>query len=178
MFRTFLRGLPIVFAIAATPVAVQAQDMDHSGHGANAATMEHGAMDHGAMEGVSGAEDALLAYRAALEARDAAAMTVLFAEDSAIFENGKAEGSFGEYMDHHLGPELKSMKAFTFTDPTLSVTRSSNMAYGHETYGYRIDLADGRVIERDGIATSVLSYDASGWKIVQYHSSSRAPRKP
>ena len=34
----------------------------------------------------------LKAYRTALEARDADAMSALFAESSAIFENGKAEG--------------------------------------------------------------------------------------
>ncbi|XAP78927.1 nuclear transport factor 2 family protein [Citromicrobium bathyomarinum] len=110
--------------------------------------------------------------------RDAAGMSALFAETSAIFENGKAEGSFANYMDHHLGPELDAITSFTFTDPTLSVTRNGHMAYGYETYGYRIELEDGRVIERDGVATSVLSHDESGWKIVQYHSSSRAPRRP
>jgi ketosteroid isomerase-like protein len=103
-------------------------------------------------------------------------MSALFAESSAIFENGKAEGSFANYMEHHLGPELHAIKSFTFSDPTLTVTRMGHMAYGYETYGYRIELEDGRVFERDGVATSVLSHDASGWKIVQYHSSSRAPR--
>ena len=97
---------------------------------------------------------------------------------SIYFENGKAEGSFANYMEHHLGPELDAITSFTFTDPTLSVTRNGHMAYGYETYGYRIELEDGRVIERDGVATSVLSHDESGWKIVQYHSSSRAPRRP
>jgi len=82
------------------------------------------------------------------------------------------------YMEHHLGPELDAITSFTFTDPTLTVTRKGHMAYGYETYGYRIELEDGRVIERDGVATSVLSHDESGWKIVQYHSSSRAPRRP
>ena len=31
-------------------------------------------------------------------------------------------------------------------------------------------------IERDGVATSVLTHGHSAWKIAQYHSSSRAPR--
>ena len=84
--------------------------------------------------------------------------------------------SFANYMEHHLGPELHAIKSFTFSNPTLTVTRMGHMAYGYETYGYRIELEDGRVFERDGVATSVLSHDASGWKIVQYHSSSRAPR--
>ena len=125
---------------------------------------------------VAGAEETLKAYRTALEARDAQAMRALFAEDSAIFENGKAEGSFANYMEHHLGPELDAIVSFTFTDPTLTVTRMGHMAHAYETYGYRIELSDGRVIERDGVATSVLAHDADGWRIVQYHSSSRALR--
>ena len=36
--------------------------------------------------------------------------------------------------------------------------------------------ADGRVIDLEGVVTSVLTHDANGWKIVQYHSSSRPPR--
>ena len=106
----------------------------------------------------------------------AQAMGALFAEESTIFENGKAEGSFANYMEHHLGPELDAIVSFTFSDPTLTVTRMGHMAYAYETYGYRIELADGRVVERDGVATSVLAHDADGWKIVQYHSSARAPR--
>ena len=111
-----------------------------------------------------------------LTSRDAEAMAALFAQESFIYENGKAEGSFTHYMEHHLGPELDAITSFTFGEPTLAVTRMGHMAYGRETYTYRIELADGRVIDREGVATSVLAHDADGWKIVQYHSSSRAPR--
>lgn len=31
-----------------------------------------------------------------------------------VFENGKAEGSFAQYMEHHLGPELGEITEFTF----------------------------------------------------------------
>nr|WP_248284477.1 nuclear transport factor 2 family protein [Qipengyuania pacifica] len=37
-------------------------------------------------------------------------------------------------------------------------------------------IKDGRVIERDGVATSVLTHEGGEWKIAQHHSSSRAPR--
>ena len=65
---------------------------------------------------------------------------------------------------------------FTFTNATVNVRIVSHVAFGHETYRYRIALKDGRVIERDGVATSVLTHGHSAWKIAQYHSSSRAPR--
>lgn len=172
MINSPMRLLPVALAFALSPVPAVAQDMDHSGHADH-----HAANDASEVNDVSGAEDVLKAYRSALVARDAGAMADLFAISSAVFENGKAEGSFSNYMEHHLGPELDEIVSFTFSEPTLSVTRHGHLAYGHETYGYRIELADGRVIERDGVATSVLAHDASGWKIVQYHSSSRTPRK-
>ncbi len=171
MTKIFSRIASIALAFALMPTAASAQQMDHlSNEGHQMHAMDASADD------VAGAEEALKAYRTALEARDADAMFALFAESSAIFENGKVEGSFGNYMEHHLGPELHAIKSFTFSNPTLTVTRMGHMAYGYETYGYRIELEDGRVFERDGVATSVLSHDASGWRIVQYHSSSRAPR--
>lgn len=169
MTRNILRWVPGALAIAFSPVPALAQDEAHAGHHAADQALE--------VNDISGAENLLKAYRDALEARDANAMTALFAQTSAIFENGKAEGSFSEYMEHHLGPELDAIKSFIFTAPAMNVTRIGHIAYGYETYGYRIELTDGRVIERDGVATSVLAHNDDGWKIVQYHSSSRAPRK-
>lgn len=184
MHTTITRGaLALVLAAVATPA--MAQSMDHSAHAEQSAAKATGqpaqGMDHGehmaAMNrDVAGAEAALSAYRTALTARDAEAMTALFAEESFVYENGKDEGSFTHYMEHHLGPELEAITSFTFGEPTIAVTRMGHMAYGRETYTYRIELADGRVIDREGVASSVLTHDADGWKIVQYHSSSRAPR--
>lgn len=148
-----------------------AQEADHSGHQAH-----HAGHHAPAGREAVGPESVLVAYRNALEEREADAMADLFAQSSMVFENGKAEGSFSDYMEHHLGPELDAIVSFSFTDPTVAVTRNGHLAYGYETYGYRIELEDGRIIERDGVATSVLIHDASGWQIVQYHSSSRAPR--
>lgn len=171
MNKTFARLASAALALALSPVPLLAQEMDHDGHGFHQTRAPAAPMDD-----LAGAEEVLRAYRIALEARDSQAMSVLFAEGSAVFENGKAEGSFANYMEHHLGPELDAIESFTFSDPRLTVTRIGHMAYAHKTYRYRIELVDGRVIERDGVATSVLAHDANGWKIVQYHSSSRAPR--
>lgn len=157
-----------VFLLTAPTLA---QEADHAGHQAHH-TDRHGSAGQEAV----GPEKVLVAYRNALEARDANVMAELFAQSSIVFENGKAEGRFSDYMEHHLGPELDAIVSFSFTDPTVAVTRSGHLAYGYETYGYRIELEDGRIIEREGVATSVLVHDASGWQIVQYHSSSRAPR--
>lgn len=174
MKSKLIRGSAIViFALFAVPAT--AQSMNHSAHEKNESQSSSEPVQHQKHD-ASGAEATLAAYREALTAREADAMTVLFAEDSAIFENGRDEGNFAHYMMHHLGPELDAISSFTFGNPTMEVTRSGHMAYARETYTYRIELTDGRVIDREGVATSVLMHDAEGWKIVQYHSSSRAPR--
>ncbi len=80
------RWLSIALAVAIAPMPVLAQDGDHSGHAGHHAESAESRIDD-----VSGAEDVLKAYRAALEARDAQAMAGLFAISSAVFENGKAE---------------------------------------------------------------------------------------
>ncbi|MDT0576449.1 nuclear transport factor 2 family protein [Croceicoccus sp. F390] len=175
MHIIIIRGVAAA-ALALSAAPALAQDMDHSKHGEHSQSMQ---MDHSAQgmnHDIAGAEAALIAYRNALTARDADAMTALFAEESFVYENGKDEGSFTNYMAHHLGPELDAITSFTFGEPTVAVTRMGHMAYGRETYTYRIELTDGRVIDREGVATTVLKHDANGWKIVQYHSSSRAPR--
>lgn len=184
MHITIVRSL-IAAGLASAAIPTMAQTVDHSAHAGHSAAkpMDHPGQDmnhadHMAAmnQDISGAQAALIAYRRALTERDADAMTALFADESRVFENGKAEGSFTHYMEHHLGPELGEITSFTFREPTVEIIRMGHMAYGRETYTYRIELADGRVIEREGVATSVLVHDAEGWKIVQYHSSSRSPR--
>jgi ketosteroid isomerase-like protein len=183
--QTNLIQSALVVALATVAAPAMAQSMDHSAHAEQPASMpvDHSGqgMNHAehmaAMNSdIAGAEAALTNYREALTARDADAMAALFAEESFVYENGKDEGSFTHYMEHHLGPELEAITSFTFGEPTVAVTRMGHMAFGRETYTYRIELADGRVINREGVATSVLAHNADGWKIVQYHSSSRAPR--
>jgi ketosteroid isomerase-like protein len=165
-------SVAITLGTAVTPLPVAAQTMDHSAHANHAMAQDGEAVQD--ME--ADAKAVLVAYREAISARDADAMTALFTEESSVFESGNDEGTFAHYMEHHLGPELDAITSFTFGDATVAVTRMGHVTYGRETYTYRIELSDGRGIEREGVATSVLHHDADGWKIVQYHSSSRTPR--
>jgi ketosteroid isomerase-like protein len=125
----------------------------------------------------SSPREVLTAYRTAIQKLDSTEMSALFSEESQVFENGKSEGSFTHYFEHHLGPELDHIKSFTFTNPKITVAEYGDMAIAHESYGYVIVLKDGRIIERTGVATSVLKPDGENWKILRYHSSSRAPKK-
>lgn len=115
-------------------------------------------------------------YRGAIERLDARGTERLFAAESAVFENGGVEGTYANYLAHHLGPELGHFRSFRFSNHQLDLWCESNLAVATETYSYRIERAEGDPIERRGVTTSVLRRTAEGWRIVNMHGSSRAPR--
>jgi len=119
------------------------------------------------------------AYKAALEKLDVSGAAKLFAADSQVFESGGVEGTFADYVAHHIGPELAEFKEFSFRDYKVEVRLESPVALATETYVYKIVLKEGdRVIEKRGVATSVLKKIAGEWKIIQTHTSSRnLPKK-
>lgn len=123
-----------------------------------------------------GAAAALAQYKSAMEKRDLTGVEALFSPDAQIFESGGVEGNFAHYRDHHLGPELKEFKSFTFRNYKISVRGEGNIAIATETYSFSIVLASGETIERDGVATSVLKQDNGKWQIFNLHSSSRKPK--
>lgn len=113
-------------------------------------------------------------YKKAIEKLDTTGIVTLFVKDSKVFEQAKDEGTIGHYLEHHLGPELKDFKSFTFSDYKVDVIVTGNYAYSTETYIYTIILAkDDKEIKSQGVATSVLKKTKEGWKIVQTHSSFR-----
>lgn len=113
-------------------------------------------------------------YKKAIEKLDTTGVVNLFVKDSKVFEQAKDEGTIGHYLEHHLGPELKEFKSFSFSDYKVDVTVAGEYAFSTETYIYTIILAkDGKEIKSQGVATSVLRKTKDGWKIVQTHSSFR-----
>ena len=115
-------------------------------------------------------------YKAAIERLDARGTKRLFTADSAIFETGGSEGSYANYLSHHLGPELKEFRSFKFTNYKVDVRFVAGAALATESYGYRIHTGKGETVERLGVATSVLRKENGRWKIVMMHNSSRKPR--
>ena len=122
--------------------------------------------------------EALGRYRDAIERLDASGTEQLFAEDSQVFENGGVEGTYRNYLAHHLGPELGHFTAFRFSNLAVDVRFEGPVALATETYTYRIERHEGEPIERRGVTTSVLRRTPQGWQIVSMHGSSRAPRPP
>ena len=153
-------GLALILALSTVSYQAVAQDKD-----AVAASM------------MGTPESTLEAYRSAIESLDDTNMPRLFTDDALVFENGKAEGSFGNYLAHHLSPELKEFEGFTFSNVATEMSVLGETAIASETYTYTIVLKDGRTIERQGVATAVLVKRDESWKIAQYHSSSRTPKK-
>ena len=115
-------------------------------------------------------------YKAAIERLDARGTERLFTADSAVFESGGSEGSYANYLSHHLGPELKEFRSFRFSNYKVEVRFVGGAALATETYGYRIETAKGETVDRLGVATSVLRKENGRWKIVMMHNSSRKPR--
>lgn len=121
----------------------------------------------------------LAAYMAGLEKLDVSHCAPLFTADSQVFESGGVEGTFANYLEHHIGPELEEFKEFSFRDYAVEVRLEPPYAFTTETYIYRIVVKeDGHAVEKKGLATSVLKKTAEGWKIFQTHTSARnLPKK-
>lgn len=113
-------------------------------------------------------------YKKAIEKLDTSGVVNLFVKDSKVYEQASDEGTIGHYLEHHLGPELKAFKSFTFSNYKVDVTIAGEYAFSTETYIYTIVLSkDAKEIKSQGVATSVLKKLKDGWKIVQTHSSFR-----
>ncbi|MEQ9287805.1 MAG: nuclear transport factor 2 family protein [Cyclobacteriaceae bacterium] len=122
-------------------------------------------------------EKTLAAYKAGVESLSTKDLSTLFVPESQIYESGSDEGSFDHYLDHHLAPELKQFESFDFNDYSVSTVVDPPYAFATESYVFKIVLAkSGQVIEKRGIATSVLKKIDGKWKILKTHSSSRAKK--
>jgi negative regulator of sigma E activity len=60
-------------------------------------------------------------YNSAIESLNVKGTEKLFTTDSKIFESGSSEDSYTHYLEHHLAPEFKGFKSFTFRDYKVDV---------------------------------------------------------
>lgn len=159
-----------ITTMIASALALQSPPGHHASHAAAPQPTETFSSDVGAVRQV------LARYKAAIERLDASGTEALFTEDSAVFETGGVEGTYKQYLAHHLGPELAAFRSFAFSDYRVKVRIEGDLALGTETYNYRIETKTGEIAERKGVATSVLTKTADGWKILAMHGSARKPK--
>ena len=113
-------------------------------------------------------------YNDAVGKLDVTGTEKLFKADSKIYESGGSEGNYTHYLEHHLTPELKEFKSFTYSDYKVEVEVDGKYAFATETYNYTIIVAaDNKEVKRKGVATSVLKMEKGQWKIMISHNSSR-----
>ena len=165
-----MKLLPILAGAALAAGPATAQPEGHQPAPAVATATQAPQTDEAAVRSV------LSQYKSAIERLDATGTERLFTADSAIFETGGVEGSYANYLAHHLGPELKEFKSFAFSDYKVDVRLEGTVALATESYKYRIETKKGEVVERLGVATSVLKKENGQWKILSMHNSGRRPR--
>ena len=152
--------------LAASPLAAQ----PGGGHSSAAHPMPAQSRDEAAVSSV------LAQYKIAIERLDARGTEQLFAANSAVFETGGLEGNYANYLAHHLTPELGEFKSFRYSNYKIEVRFVGPVALTNESYSYRIETKKGEVVERLGVATSVLTKVNGDWKIVSMHNSARRPK--
>lgn len=113
------------------------------------------------------------AFHAALARNDTISASALLSDSALIFEGGYVERSKAEYASHHLGADA----AYASAVPTALVKRSGfadgDMAWiasETRTTGTYKD----KPVDRLSTETMVLRKEATGWRIVHIHWSSRA----
>ena len=123
-------------------------------------------------------------YKDAIQNLTSEGTLELFTKDAQVYESGGVEGTYANYLEHHLGPELILFNSFIFSDYTIDVEVDLPYAFTTETYIYTIDLkaneqrgTEARIIKKKGVATSDLKKIDGKWKITKTHSSSRNIRK-
>lgn len=156
-------------ALAAQPLAAHPEETHAPGAAKVTAAQHAKHADETAVRAV------LAQYQAAIERLDATGTEKLFAPDSAIFETGGVEGTYANYLAHHLTPELGEFKSFKFSNYKVDVRFEGPLALATESYTYRIETKDGVIAERLGVTTSVLKKVGGQWKILVSHNSARKP---
>lgn len=123
-------------------------------------------------------ENVMKSYKDAIQNLTTEGTFELFTPDATIFEQGKVEGTYKDYIDHHLGPELDHFKSFSFSDYEISTAINFPYAYTTENYLYTIVLKGDKVkgikertIKSKGVATSILEKIDGSWKIIHSHTS-------
>lgn len=114
---------------------------------------------------------------AAVERGDLVALDTLYAGDSlTVVEGAGMNRTWAEYRDHHLGPELKEMRAMRYRPADIEVRTAGDFAWAVFRYTLSADMG-ARKADVVGRGTAVLERRGVGWVVRHTHTSGR-PRRP
>ena len=120
--------------------------------------------------------DFVKAYDAAFVAKDLAKLATMYTPETIVYEGSGINRGWKNYSETHLGPELKSFENLEFAHSSVVPhVLGSDAAYVTADYMIKAKMTD-RLMDSGGLATFVLSKDASGWKI--RHTTTAARRRP
>ena len=120
--------------------------------------------------------DFLKAYDAAFVAKDLAKLATMYTPETIVYEGSGIDRGWKNYSEKHLGPELKSFENLEFAHSNV-VPHVLGPEAAYVTADYMIKAKMGeRLLDSGGLATFILSKDASGWKI--RHTTTAARRRP
>ena len=120
--------------------------------------------------------DFLKAYDVAFVAKDMTKLATMYTPETIVYEGSGVNRGWKNYSETHLGPEMKSFENLEFghTNVVPHVV-GADAAYVTADYMIKAKMGD-RLMDSGGLATYVLSKDASGWKI--RHTTTAARRRP
>ena len=113
---------------------------------------------------------------AAVERGDLAALDTLYAGDSlTVVEGAGMNRTWAEYRDHHLGPELKEMRAMRYRPADIEVRTAGDFAWAVFRYALSAELG-ARKVDVVGRGTAVVARRGARWVVRHTHTSGR-PRR-
>lgn len=115
------------------------------------------------------------AYLEAMESSELDRAGALFSEHSSIFESGSQEGSWSDYREHHIGPELEHILVFQIGrgTPQVESSEDGSMSFVAWPIEYHIELEGGRTVDSRGTVSFVIILEEGTQRIRHLHWSSR-----
>jgi ketosteroid isomerase-like protein len=115
-------------------------------------------------------EQTVLAAAQAFAEGDLEALDRLFHPDALIFEYGEENRGWADYREHHLIPELESLREIVYRYENVNVHATGDVAWA--TFDYLVeatDVASNEPFRANGVGTMVLMMYGGAWRIVHLH---------
>lgn len=113
------------------------------------------------------------AYHDAVARKDLATLASLFHPDLVVFESGGVNPTRADYLDHHLGPELKELHSWRTDGMEVRLVPGKETAMALCHFTYQAQTMGGKQYAGEATETLGLVLTSEGWRIRHLHWSSR-----